>query len=153
LPSFETEGPAYPETVLGGIEDEAWNPVRLPPTFNNQTGAPFQDCSFRSATLACGDGRHEHSRIPLSLDGDCELSATLGPLGSLITSRIPTHVLSQSLDLAALLESEEHGSQPKATQRSPSRMDSSAYGLGVRTESTNVKPLTDQKNTASAAQR
>jgi hypothetical protein len=58
LSSFEAGGPSYFETVLLGIEDEAWNPLHLPPIFNDQTRALFQGCSLQSSALGNGSAGH-----------------------------------------------------------------------------------------------
>ena len=42
----ETAGPDDFETMLRVIEDEAWNPLRLPPVLDDQTGALFQGASL-----------------------------------------------------------------------------------------------------------
>ena len=66
LSSFEAGGPSYLETLLRGIEDEAGNPLRLPPMLNDQTGALFQGCSLQSSAL--GDGAAGHCSPSVFLD-------------------------------------------------------------------------------------
>ena len=73
LSSFEAGCPYYLETVLRVIEDEAWNPLRLPPMLNDQTGALFQGCSFQSSALGNGAAGHDsdtnaESRVRISSD-------------------------------------------------------------------------------------
>lgn len=70
LSSFETGGPSYLETMLRAIEDEAWNPLRLPPKLNDQTGALFQGCSLQSSTL--GNGVAGHCSPSVLLDTNAE---------------------------------------------------------------------------------
>jgi hypothetical protein len=46
LALFEAAGPYYLETILRVIEDEAWNPLRLAPVLDDQTGALFERSSL-----------------------------------------------------------------------------------------------------------
>jgi hypothetical protein len=64
LSSFEAGGPSYLETVLRVIEDEAWNPLRLPSMLNDQIGALLQGSSLQSTAL--GNGADGHCYLLLS---------------------------------------------------------------------------------------
>jgi hypothetical protein len=65
LPSFEAGGPSDPKAVLRVIEDEAWNPLRLPSLLNDQTGALFQGCSLQSSALGNGAAGHYYPSVLL----------------------------------------------------------------------------------------
>lgn len=67
LSSFEAGGPSYLETVLRVTEAEAWNPLRLPPILNDQTGALFQGCSLQSSALGNGSAGHCSPSIYVSI--------------------------------------------------------------------------------------
>lgn len=73
LSLFEAARPYYFETTLRVIEDEAWNSLRLPPVFDDQTGALFQGASFQSSSLRNGAAAHYYPSI--FLDSNAE-SAT-----------------------------------------------------------------------------
>jgi len=70
LSLFEAGGPYYLETMLRVIEDEAWNPLRLPPVLDDQTGALFQGCSLQSSAL--GNGAAAHFCPSMFLDSNAE---------------------------------------------------------------------------------
>jgi hypothetical protein len=70
LSLFEPAGPYYLETMLRVIEDEAWNPLRLPPVLDDQTGALFQGGSLQSSAL--GNGAAAHCCPSMFLDSNAE---------------------------------------------------------------------------------
>src|SRR5271169_2440436 len=70
LALFEAAGPHYLETMLRVIEDEAWNPLRLPPVLDDQTGALFQGGSFQSSAL--GNGTAAHFCLSMFLDSNAK---------------------------------------------------------------------------------
>ena len=72
LSLFEAARPHYLETMLRVIEDEAWNPLRLPPMLDDQTGALFQGGSFQSSAL--GNGAAAQSCPSTFLDSNAELA-------------------------------------------------------------------------------
>src|SRR5208282_4186306 len=70
LSLLEAAGPYYLETMLRVIEDEAWNPLRLAPVLNDQTGALFQGGSLQSSAL--GNGAAAHLCPSTFLDSNAE---------------------------------------------------------------------------------
>lgn len=70
LSSFKAGGPSYLESTLRVVEDETWNPLRLPSMRDDQTGPLFQGRSFQSSAL--GNGSAEHSSLSTFLDINAE---------------------------------------------------------------------------------
>jgi hypothetical protein len=70
LSLFEAAGPHYLETMLRVIEDEAWNPLSLPPVLDDQTGTLFQGGSLQSSAL--GNGTAAHYYPSMFLDSNAE---------------------------------------------------------------------------------
>src|SRR5271156_5517657 len=67
---FEAAGPLYLETMLRVVEDEAWDPLRLPPVLDDQTGALFQGGSLQSSAL--GNRAAAHIYPSILLDSNAE---------------------------------------------------------------------------------
>jgi hypothetical protein len=70
LPLFKAARPYYLEAMLRVIEDEAGNPLCLPPVLDDQTGALFQGGSVRSSAL--GNGAAAHYYPSMFLDSNAE---------------------------------------------------------------------------------
>lgn len=70
LSLFEAAGPHDLETMLRVIEDEAWNPLSLPPVLHDQTSALFQRGALQSSAL--GNGAAAHYYPSIFLDSNAE---------------------------------------------------------------------------------